>query len=75
MNLAALSMGDWLMALAILFFWLSALVKGFHEQQGWLALALFLVGGANAILMTLSNSKPELAVPQTEVRVGEAEGQ
>jgi len=67
-----MTIGDWLMATAILFFWLSALVKGFVEGQSWLALALALVGGANAILMTLSNAKPQgpQEPPGASVRAG-----
>lgn len=53
-----MSIGDCLMGLAIVFFILSGLAKATLDGQPWLALALVLVGLANAILMTLSNTKP-----------------
>ncbi|UCG85240.1 MAG: hypothetical protein JSW71_15040 [Gemmatimonadota bacterium] len=47
------SAGDWLMALAVVFFILAGAAK-FTERQGRLGLALILLGLANAILLTLS---------------------
>ncbi len=47
------SIGDWLMAVAVVFFVLAGVAK-FLERQGRLAIALVLLGVANAILLTLS---------------------
>lgn len=47
------SIGDWLMAAAVVFFVLAGVAK-LIERQGRLALALILLGIANAILLTLS---------------------
>jgi hypothetical protein len=45
--------GDWLMALAVVFFMLAGAAK-LTERQGRLGLALILLGLANALLLTLS---------------------
>jgi hypothetical protein len=47
------SLGDWLMASAVVFFVLAGLAK-LLERQGRLGLALVLLGLANALLLTLS---------------------
>lgn len=47
------TLGDWFMALAVLFFVLAGAAK-IAERQGRLGLALILLGLANAILLTLS---------------------
>ena len=45
--------GDWLMAVAVLFFILAGIAK-IIERQGRLGVALLLLGVANAILLTLA---------------------
>ena len=49
------SLGDWLMAMAVLFFVLAGVAKVF-ERQAWLGLALILLGVANAVLLMLSRT-------------------
>ena len=49
------SLGDWLMAVAVVFFVLAGVAKMF-ERQGRLGVALVLLGVANAILLTLSRA-------------------
>ena len=51
------TLGDWLMAVAVVFFVLAGVAKIF-ERQGRLGLALILLGVANAILLTLSRTTP-----------------
>jgi hypothetical protein len=47
------SIGDWFMALAVVFFMLAGAAK-LAERQGRLGMALILLGLANALLLTLS---------------------
>jgi hypothetical protein len=47
------TLGDWLMATAVVFFILAGAAK-FLERQERLALALILLGVANAILLSLA---------------------
>ena len=53
----SLTVGDWFMTVAVVFFVLAGAAK-MLERQGRLGLALVLLGIANAILLTLSRGRP-----------------